>query len=185
MCADRNPPVEGFDRAKARGARTRPDVRGSRSPSGSAGGPGVRPRTPCGQGSGRTRGLWSGSAACRSADFTGVVPEARLRRDAHGRPGDRFADRLGIRLIGLSPFDIRLDVGRRHQPHLMAKRGELPRPVMRARASLHADQAGRQAAEEHQHLRPPQLPSQDDLPARAHASFATIDPLDRSLPLGP
>jgi hypothetical protein len=49
---------------------------------------------------------WSSSAACRSADFTGVGPEACLRRDAHRRAGDRLADRLRV-VPGLSRCDWR------------------------------------------------------------------------------
>jgi len=48
----------------------------------------------------------------------------------------------------------------RHRPHLVAERGELPRPVTGARASLHRGQAGLGAAEGGRHLATAQLPAQ-------------------------
>ena len=56
----------------------------------------------------------------------------RLGRDeAHVGPGDRLADGLGVRGVILLPFDVGLHVGRRHQPHRVAERLELARPMMR------------------------------------------------------
>jgi hypothetical protein len=46
----------------------------------------------------------------------------------------------------------------------MAKLRQLPRPVMRPRAGLHADQAGRKAREDWQHLCPPNLTADQDRP---------------------
>ena len=43
----------------------------------------------------------------------------------------------------------------------MAQGPQLPRPVVRARAGLDADQAGRQPGEEHGDLAAPQPPAQD------------------------
>ena len=63
-----------------------------------------------------------------------------------GRP-DRLADRLGIGGVGLVPLDVGLDVLRRYEPDLVAKSGQLPSPVMGARAGLHSDDAGWQFGE--------------------------------------
>src|SRR5262249_26585474 len=50
---------------------------------------------------------------------------------------------------------------RRHQPHLVAKRTQLARPVVRRRTRLHPNQAARKPAEEHQYLRTPKLLAQN------------------------
>ena len=50
------------------------------------------------------------------------------------------------------------DLGVRHIINL----GQFPRPVMRGPAGLHADQAGRQGAEERHYLRAPQSFARDD-----------------------
>src|SRR5262249_44861224 len=50
---------------------------------------------------------------------------------------------------------------RRHQSHLVAKRAQLPPPVVRRRARLQADQTGRQSTEERQNLRTPKLLAQN------------------------
>jgi hypothetical protein len=94
----------------------------------------------------------------------------RLHPDeAHGRTGDRFADRLGIRSVVLRPLHVRLHILRRHQPHLMAKRNQLPRPIVGTRAGLHADKAARQLGEERQQLGPAQPLSQHHLASRIGA----------------
>jgi hypothetical protein len=49
----------------------------------------------------------------------------------------------------------------RDEPHLVAEGLQLPRPVVRARAGLDADQAGRQPGEERGDLAAPQPPAQD------------------------
>src|SRR5262249_25429943 len=73
----------------------------------------------------------------------------------------------GIVLVAL---DVRLHVLRRHQSHLVAKRAQLPRPVMRRRARLQANQTGRQSTEERQNLRTPKLLAQ-------HPRSLCIDPV--------
>src|SRR3954454_11499011 len=55
----------------------------------------------------------------------------------------RLADRFGIRSVVLVPLDVGLHVLRRHQPHLVAQRTQLPRPVMRRRTRLHSHQTAR------------------------------------------
>src|SRR5918998_3065885 len=88
----------------------------------------------------------------------------RLDRDkAHGRAGDRLADRLRIASVGLASLHVRLDVGRRHQPNLVTEADQLARPVMARAAGLHADKAGRELAEERDHLRSSQSPPDDHL----------------------
>jgi hypothetical protein len=59
--------------------------------------------------------------------------------EAHCWPRYRFAYRLGIGRIVLSPFDMGLDVLRRHQPHVVAPRDQLARPVMGCVACLYPD----------------------------------------------
>src|SRR6056297_3901661 len=117
----------------------------------------------------KSRVLWSSRAACRSADFTGVVPKARLRRDAHGRPGHRFADRLRVRLICLPALHIRFHVRGRHDPHLVAERLKLARPVMRAGACFHADETRLEAFEKLQDLTAAQLAPEDHHAVRVDA----------------
>jgi hypothetical protein len=73
---------------------------------------------------------------------------ALRRHKAHARALHRLTDRLGIAAIGLVALHVRLDVGGRHQPHLVAKPLQQPRPVMRAAAGLHADHRRRQCSEE-------------------------------------
>ena len=45
--------------------------------------------------------------------------------------GDRFTNGFSIRHIVLLSLDIGLHVGRRHQPHAVAKSLQLARPVVR------------------------------------------------------
>src|SRR4051812_6642766 len=76
------------------------------------------------------------------------------RYEAHGRSGDRLADRLRITGISLAPLHVGLDVGRRHQAHLVAETDQLSRPMMARGARLHADETRRELAEERDHLSP-------------------------------
>src|SRR5262245_42584300 len=79
------------------------------------------------------------------------------RHKAHRRAPNRLADRFGIGGIVLVALDVRLHVLRRHQSYLVAKRAQLPRPVVRRRARLQANQTGRQSTEERLNLRTPKL----------------------------
>src|SRR5262249_2243929 len=63
--------------------------------------------------------------------------------------------------IVLVALDVRLHVLRWHQSHLVAKRAQLPRPVVRRRARLQANQTGRQSTKERQNLRTPKLLAQN------------------------
>jgi hypothetical protein len=79
---------------------------------------------------------------------------ARLdRHEPHRLACDRFADRLRVGGIILSPLHIGLHVSCGHQPHFMTQLGQFARPVMRRPASLGTDQARWQLLEEPQHLR--------------------------------
>ena len=70
---------------------------------------------------------------------------AALERDeAHGRPLHGLGDRFGIAIVVLVALQERLHVLRRDQADLMAEGGEAPADMVRAGASLQADQAGRQ-----------------------------------------
>ena len=79
------------------------------------------------------------------------------RHEAHAGPADRLADRRRVRRVILLPTHVRLYVRRRHQPHLVPERADLPRPEVRRRARLDADQARLERAEEAQHLGTPEL----------------------------
>src|SRR6516162_3292977 len=83
------------------------------------------------------------------------------RHKAHRRALDRLANRFRIGGIVLIALDVRLHVLRRHQSHLVAKRAQLPRPVVRRRARLQANQTARQSTEERQNLRTPKLLAQN------------------------
>src|SRR5262249_39826360 len=65
--------------------------------------------------------------------------------------------------IVFRPFDIALDVARRHQTHGMTKLGDIARPMMSGSAGFHADQASRNLAKEVDDLLAPQLTGDDDL----------------------
>jgi hypothetical protein len=56
-----------------------------------------------------------------------------------------------------------LHIGRRHKPNLMAKGCQLTRPEMGGGARLHANQAGRQAAEEADELTSAELTADQNL----------------------
>ena len=85
------------------------------------------------------------------------------RHEAHVRPADRFADRLGISGIGLAAADIRLDIGWRDQPNLMPGGLEKSSPIMRSGTRFDANQAARQRFEEGDHLGALQLAPNGDL----------------------
>lgn len=64
---------------------------------------------------------------------------------SHRGSRDALANRLCIKSIGLAAFDIRLDVGCKHESHIMTNCGQLTRPVM---ANPHASIPTRQLLEE-------------------------------------
>jgi len=66
-------------------------------------------------------------------------------------------------------LDVGLHVLRRHQSNLVPKRAQLPRPVVRRRARLQANQTGRQSTEERQHLPAPQSLTQNCRTLRINA----------------
>ena len=63
------------------------------------------------------------------------------RYKAHVRPRDSLADRLRIVTVVLAAFALRGHELRRHQLHCVAETAKSARPLVRSRASLHADQA--------------------------------------------
>jgi phosphoglycerate kinase len=72
---------------------------------------------------------------------------------------------------------------------IMAKRGYLPRPIMRCGAGFHPDQAGLQLAEKVEHRTPAQLLLQDDGPSGVNAvklkdGLGQIDPQCCNLHVG-
>jgi hypothetical protein len=71
-----------------------------------------------------------------------------LRRDElHGRTLHRLGDRLGVAEVVLLSFRIRAHVLRRHKPGMVPKHLEFAAEMMRADASLHADETRRQVGE--------------------------------------
>src|SRR5215813_9311942 len=83
------------------------------------------------------------------------------RHKPHRRPHNRLADRRSIRRVVLVARDVGLHVLRRHQSHLVAKRTQLARPLVRRRTRLHPNNAARQPAEERQNLSTPKLLAQN------------------------
>ena len=109
-----------------------------------------------------TRPVRGAPATLGQVQRHGSLLVSRLdRHKAHRRPHNRLADRRRIRRVVLVALDVGLHVLRRHQTYLMAKRAQLPRPIMRRRASLQADQTARQSVEERQNLRTPKLLAQN------------------------
>ena len=68
-----------------------------------------------------------------------------------------------------APFDIRLYVSCRHEPDLVAKGCQFPRPEVGRGAGLHPDQAGRQAAEEADKLASAELAADQNLSTLVNA----------------
>ena len=61
------------------------------------------------------------------------------RHEPHIGSGDCLANGLCVSRIILLPLDVGLHVGRWYQPHIMAERLELARPMVRRSASFDAD----------------------------------------------
>jgi len=77
------------------------------------------------------RGLLADEQMARAMEHQAALLLGRLGLDEpHGCPGDRFADGLSVGHIVLLPLDVRLDVGRRHQPHGMAERLQFAGPMV-------------------------------------------------------
>jgi len=91
--------------------------------------------------------------SCAMVQKRGLLIRRLHRYKPHARPSDRLADRLSVRRISLAATNVRLDAGRRDQPHLVAGRFDQTSPVVCGRASLDAHQAVRQTGEETSHLR--------------------------------
>jgi hypothetical protein len=83
---------------------------------------------------------------------------ARLHaHEPHAGSRDRLSNSLGVSGVGFVALNARLQIGRRHEPHLMAEPEKLAGPVVGGRAGLHADGAGWQCAEVVEHLGATQL----------------------------
>ena len=83
--------------------------------------------------------------------------------EAHIDSSDGFADCLSVSHVVLLPFDERLHVSRRHQPHRMSKGLQLARPMVRRGASLNPNQTRWKLLEERQHGAALQLAADDHL----------------------
>src|SRR4029077_20953213 len=77
--------------------------------------------------------------------------------EPHVGSGDRLANRFCVSHVVLLPFDVGLNVSRRHQSYGMAKCLQLARPMVRRGPSLDANQAWRKPLEERQHVATLQL----------------------------
>jgi hypothetical protein len=86
------------------------------------------------------------------------------RHEPHRGACHSLTDRRGIRHVVLLPPHVRLDIGRRHEPDLMAQAGEQPRPMMRPGTRFHAHQARRRAREGFDHFRTAQPTPDHDPP---------------------
>ena len=86
---------------------------------------------------------------------------------SHRRSRDGLANRLCINSIGLAAFDIRLDVGCRHEPHIMTNCVQLTRPVMSRSACFDPDKATWQLLEELEQLSAPNCSIEDDRTVRS------------------
>src|SRR3974377_606036 len=97
--------------------------------------------------------------------------------ETHGRTSYRLTDRLSVGGIVLVALDVGLHVFRRHQTHFMTEFRQLPRPIVRGRAGLHANQARRYRIKKLHHLAPPQFLPDDDF-------FGRVDAVDLEHVLG-
>src|SRR6267143_929304 len=61
------------------------------------------------------------------------------RHKTHGGPRHRFRDGLGITAVVLVRLDVRLDALWGHALHLVARRADASRPIMRAATGFDAD----------------------------------------------
>src|SRR5271169_4221120 len=91
------------------------------------------------------------------------------RHEPHIWPGHRLANRFRVGGIVLLSLHIGLHVGRRHQSYGMAERLKFTRPMMRRRAGLDTNEAGRQLLKERQHISALQLPAKYHLTIRVNA----------------
>jgi hypothetical protein len=94
-----------------------------------------------------------------------------LRDEAHVGSAHGFADRFGIGHVVLVGLHVWLHELRCHQFYGVPKAFQLPRPVMRAAAGFHADQARLQVGEVFRHLGALQLPAHRHLAALIYAVY--------------
>jgi len=90
----------------------------------------------------------------------GLLLEALHRYEPHAGAADRLADRLGVVAVVLAALAVGRDEFRCHQPHPVPEPGKSPRPVVRAGARLHPDQARWELRDELEQLRAPDAPPQ-------------------------
>ena len=88
---------------------------------------------------------------------------------AHGRAQSSLQDRLSVRRVIFLPLEERLDIARRDQFRRVARTLQFPRPVMRAAASFHHDEALRMLCHEALELRSRQVLAEKRPPARGRA----------------
>jgi hypothetical protein len=98
------------------------------------------------------RALANQHLACLVAHQRRLVQERAHADKPHRRPPHGFANRRRVGRVVLLPPNIRLDIGRRHHPCVMAKLDQLARPVMRRRAGFEPDKTWGQRSEKLQEL---------------------------------
>src|SRR6266436_4613257 len=97
------------------------------------------------------------------------------RHKAHGRSCDSLGDRLGIDVVALIGFHVRLHILRRYQPHFVSLFPQCSAKKMRTSAGLHANQPDVYIRREPQQLCTRELLAHYDLAAQVkrYASSST------------
>jgi hypothetical protein len=85
--------------------------------------------------------------------------------ETHVGPGDCLANGLCVSRVILLSLDVGLNVGRRYQPHDMAKCLQLARPMVRRGAGFDTNQTRWQLLKKNQDRPPLQLTTDDHLAA--------------------
>src|SRR6266446_3894585 len=88
------------------------------------------------------------------------------RHEAHRRPCDRLSNRLGIDVIALVRFYVRLHILRRYQSHLVSLFPQCSAKKMRTSAGFHANQPDVYVGSEAQQLGARELLADYDLAAQ-------------------
>src|SRR5260370_27959592 len=88
------------------------------------------------------------------------------RHETHRRPCDSLRDRLGIDVVALVRFHVRLHILRRYQPHLVSLFPQCSAKKTRTSAGFHANQPDAYVGSEAQQLCARELLAHHDLTAQ-------------------